>query len=77
MQFKFAVHSDSLSEKSPSKLWAIIWPPVLSNGHLDVSSYSSCDWLNSKAVQRLIHKETGTADFNLSGDINIVGMRVW
>jgi len=41
------------------------------------TAYSSCDWFNSKAVQRLIHKETGTADSSLSGDTNIIGVRVW
>jgi len=38
---------------------------------------SSCDWINSKAVQRLVHKETARADFNFSGDINIVGVQAW
>jgi len=40
------VHSEFLSEKIASKVWAIIWPSVLSNGHLDVGSYSRCDWFN-------------------------------
>jgi len=39
--------------------------------------YSRCDWFNSKAIQRLIHNETGTADFDLSGDTNIVRVPAW
>jgi len=34
-------------------------------------------WFNSKSVKRLMHKETGTADFNLPGDTNTVGVPVW
>jgi len=50
---------------------------LLSNRHLDVNSSSSCDWFNSKAIQCLINNETGTADFDLSGDTNIEGMPAW
>jgi len=50
---------------------------VLSNGHLGVGSYSTCDWFNSKAAWHLIHIETVTADFNLSGDTNVAGVQAW